>query len=230
MGNPTALDLFCGAGGAAMGLIRAGYDVTGVDIEPQPDYPGMFVQADALDCGLNLAEFDFIWASPPCLAYSWSLVYKPDVAANHPALIEPTRALLAGHSYSCIENVQGAPLRPDLVLTMPQFGYYTTMRKRIFEVSFAIMAPPRQSMPPALVTPAGNSGVPDKAMQARRIAAGLPRTTAGLPELEDALGVYHIQSGTQKQRRKALNNAIPPIYAEYIGGAAMRLMRREREV
>src|SRR4051812_30803731 len=108
--RPLALDLFCGAGGATKGLQRAGFHVTGIDIKPQPRYCGdFFILGDALRPMLNLAQFDFIWASPPCQAYSLSSHSQRLGGKVYPDLVEPTRELLArAPGPSVIENVVGA--------------------------------------------------------------------------------------------------------------------------
>jgi len=60
------LDLFCCAGGAAVGYSRASFEVVGVDIDPKHNFPFEFVLADALALPMSfLKSFDAIHASPP---------------------------------------------------------------------------------------------------------------------------------------------------------------------
>ena len=130
-----ALDLFCGAGGSSMGLHRAGFDVTGIDIARQRHYPFPFIQADALMPPVDLSQFDLIWASPPCQAFSTASGGR---GARHPNLIPQTRALLSqsGARWTVIENVRGAPIRADIVLDGTIFPELRVVRRRHFETNF----------------------------------------------------------------------------------------------
>lgn len=198
-----ALDLFCKAGGVSMGLRRAGFDVTGVDIEPQPRYPFRFVQADALRPPFDLSAFDFVWASPPCQKYSWA-AKRWDV--ERADLVEPTRDLLKGCGRPwVIENVVGAPIRADLVLTGQMFGL-GVIRRRHFEMSFFCLAPQRLSPAGSVrtgeyVTVAGHGGDNIKGRGSR----AAKQTAMGIDWMND----------------EELNNAIPPAYSEFIGRAIM---------
>ena len=142
------LDLFCGAGGSAVGYHRAGFEVVGVDNRPQPRYPFEFIQADALDfvtppsgCQFGV-YFDAIHASPPCQAFTdlksmWN-------AGQHEDLITPLRPLLenTGLPY-VIENVEGArsALRDPVTLCGSSFGL-KVRRHRLFETNWPLMVPP----------------------------------------------------------------------------------------
>jgi DNA (cytosine-5)-methyltransferase 1 len=130
--KPRLLDLFCGAGGAAMGYDRAGFDVVGVDIKRQPRYPFSFVQGDALSPPVDLTAFDAIHASPPCQA--WTRAQHRD---DHSHLIEPVRRRLveAGIPW-VIENVPGAPV-DGVLLCGADFGL-PIIRHRVFETSWWI--------------------------------------------------------------------------------------------
>jgi hypothetical protein len=134
------LDLYSCAGGAAVGYHRAGFEVVGVDIAPQPNYPFEHHVADALDfLAVHGHEFDAIHASPPCQDYS---ALKAVHGNEWPRLIEPTRDLLEeiGRPY-VIENVQGAPVRRDLVLCGEMFGL-DVIRHRYFELGGWMMPAP----------------------------------------------------------------------------------------
>ena len=96
--RPRLLDLFCGAGGAAMGYHRAGFDIIGVDINPQPNYPFEFHQGDALEWADRAMDgvdrWDAIHASPPCQRYSAMSKCRPELSGKYPDLVEPVRAKL----------------------------------------------------------------------------------------------------------------------------------------
>jgi DNA (cytosine-5)-methyltransferase 1 len=143
-----ALDLYCGDGGASMGLHRAGFCVTGVDHKPHPRYPFRFIQADAQQFPLD--GYDFVWASPPCQKYT-RLRFMPNYR-QHPDLIAPTRERLVESGIPwCIENVEDAPLGESgylIVLCGTMFGLQTgdgraeLRRHRLFETSFPILLRP----------------------------------------------------------------------------------------
>lgn len=130
-----ALDLYCGAGGASRGIERAGFEVHGVDIAPQPNYPFEFLLEDAVEfMELGLDDFDFIWASPPCQAYSWSSAGRRNDGYEYADLVEITRHYLkkSGKPY-IIENVVGAPLVNPVMLCGTMFPCLKVFRHRVFE-------------------------------------------------------------------------------------------------
>ena len=133
------LDLFCGAGGAAMGYHRAGFgQIVGIDIEPQPNYPFTFIRGDALAPPVNLDAFDLIHASPPC--QRWTLAGADrGLGEHHPDLLAPTRALINAGPY-VIENVPNAPMPEAAVLCGRTFDL-PIVRHRLFETSWPMLVP-----------------------------------------------------------------------------------------
>ena len=214
MKRPRLLDLFCGAGGAAVGYHRAGFDVVGVDIKPQPNYPFEFHKADAPTFPLD--GFDAIHASPPCQRYSMMSQCRPGLAERYPDLIGPTRDRLAQFRGPwVIENVPGAPMRPDLVLCGCQFGLRgptgMVLRERWFEFwqpQFALSAPchhPEPSIPLAGHNPGG--------WYYARHGRGV-----SIAERRAAMGIAWMD-------RAELAEAIPPAYTEHIGGFLLDHLR-----
>lgn len=201
MNRPLALDLFCCAGGAAVGLHRAGYQIVGVDIDPQPRYPFAFIQADVTK--IDFARFALVWASPPCQQFC-RLRTREDLS-GYPDLIEPVRAkLIASGVPYVIENVPEAPIRKDLMLCGAMFGL-RSYRHRHFECSFPIEQPehPKHTV---RVNRRGENRREHWANGGFITITGDVGTYCG-PE---AMGIDWM-SGNE------MSEAIPPAYSEYIG-------------
>lgn len=208
------LDLFCCGGGAARGYSDAGFDVTGIDIEPQPRYPFKFIQADALDYLQAYGhEYDVVHASPPCQGYSKCQFIVSTQGKTYPLLIEPTIAALRllGKPW-VVENVPGSGL-DSLVLCGSMFGL-PIQRHRHFASSFSIVAPgicqhstDDLGIYANKITRLGTKGT--------AYVAGSGRThyrpkSAPFSAGCDAMGIDWMN-------RYELSQAIPPAYTYYIG-------------
>jgi len=210
-GRPRLLDLFCGAGGAAMGYHRAGFEVVGVDIEPQPNFPFEFVQADALDPPVFYDEFDAIHASPPCQAYS--VANNIHGRTDHPDLIGQTRELLlaTGLPY-VIENVPGAPLRSPYTICGLTLGL-NVKRHRLFETSFPMMVYPCHSNHAGDWLLVFGHTVLNRGKVVGKAKGGgntIKRTHQGTDAGREAMGIDWMN-------RDELSEAIPPAYTEHVG-------------
>jgi DNA (cytosine-5)-methyltransferase 1 len=116
-----------------MGYHLAGFDVTGVDINPQPRYPFAFVQADAMTFPLD--GFDAIHASPPCQDHS-SLARTSGIHGTGWMLSATIERLAASGVPYVVENVPGANMPGALVLCGSEFGLedgsFALKRHRLF--------------------------------------------------------------------------------------------------
>lgn len=203
-----ALDLFCCGGGASAGLSAAGFEVVGVDIEPQPHYPYKFLRMDALKVS-SFESFDFIWASPPCQEYSITK-FMPSSTKLYPKLIEPIRRKLkrSGRLW-VIENVPRAPLIDPVTLCGTMFGL-KLLRHRIFESNFKIEVP--EHLPHR-----GSTG------SHRGYSRGHEYTCVAGNNYDAAEGREAM--GIDWLPRHKLSQAIPPAYSEFIGSQALALLR-----
>jgi DNA (cytosine-5)-methyltransferase 1 len=202
MSRPRLMDWFSGAGGAAVGYHRAGFEVVGVDIEPQPNYPFEFHHGDALKFSLD--GFDAVHASPPCQAYTAAQRLQGN---EHPDLVARTRALLerSGLPY-VLENVPGSPLRSPVTLCGTMFGL-GTLRHRLFETSFRLLQPEH----PAHLVPQVKMGRAPAVTDYIQVVGNF----SGIEQGRAAMGIHWMTRGELAQ-------AIPPAYTEFIGRQLLR--------
>jgi DNA (cytosine-5)-methyltransferase 1 len=195
-----------------MGYARAGFDVVGVDIVDQPNYPFEFIQMDALAylsdwISWRYRGFDAIHASPPCQAYSAYRRKGHGIGDGYPDLIAATRdALEATDLPYIIENVSGAPLRDPVMLCGSSFAL-DVRRHRVFESNVPL------------------EGLPCAHDWQRRRGKQFPGATNRNGRYTVEVGVYRIPLYTQKQAmgieweitRAELSQAVPPAYTCHLG-------------
>jgi DNA (cytosine-5)-methyltransferase 1 len=204
---PRLLDLFCGAGGAAMGYHRAGFDVTGVDDRPQPRYPFTFHQADAMTFPLD--GYDAIHASPPCRDHS-RLTQLHGTIGNGWMLSTTRNRLTSSGVPWIIENVSGAPMRADYRLCGCMFGLPQLRRDRWFETSWrGFELRPPCSHTGYAVTVAGHPG-------GSTTREGI--NVALTADWRRAMGIDWMTAAELAQ-------AIPPAYTEYIGSQLLEHLK-----
>jgi len=215
------LDLFCCAGGAAMGYHRAGFEVVGVDVAPQPRYPFAFIQADALSLDMRfIRSFDAIHASPPCQRFS-DLAKRNENADVCPDLVEPIRDLLVASSLPyIIENVEGAPLIDPVMLCGTMFPELRVIRHRLFESNILLTAPAHGKHP--LVFTHDKR----KAHYGRLNEWTSPVQVTGGGNCSKAAAADAM--GIDWMTKNELNEAIPPAFTEHLGRQLMAHLQSRR--
>jgi len=214
------LDLFCGAGGAAMGYSQAGWEVMGIDIKRQGHYPFIYCEMDVMELLKThkewiRAHFDVIHASPPCQNYSVLKALHKDI--DHPDLVTDVRTALQqiGLPY-IIENVAGAPLINPIRLCGTMFNL-RLFRHRYFEIG-------QKGNTIHIEQPEHTSH--------RKLGLKAPRTSREPVYADGEVhSIYGHFSGVQGAReamgidwmnRDEMAQAIPPAYTRYIAGRINR--------
>ena len=203
--KPKAIDLFCGAGGTSMGYHQAGFDMTGVDITNQPNYPFKFIQIDALK--IDLSGYDCIFASPPCQGYTWATKRHRNLGKEYPELIIPTRKMLQKTNKPyVIENVIGAPLKNTIMLCGKMFDL-GVIRHRLFETNFPISQPKHRK----------HNGTVKNGDYVTVASCG--------SDGKSALHLWKKAMSIDWMTRNEIKQAIPPAYTKYIGEILMQHIR-----
>jgi DNA (cytosine-5)-methyltransferase 1 len=258
MPRPKLLDLFCCEGGASRGYALAGFDVYGVDLFTtikggfsRKRYPYPSVTGDVIDVlrelvygypwikfdngeWLRLTDFDAIHASPPCQhASAGTRTMRSRGDDRHPALIEPTRALLKAAQDQqatpyVIENVKGAALLDPITLCGTMFGLTATdddgtplemWRHRLFESNVSLSTPNDCAHGFYAQQVAGSYGGARRDKdEARNVRHG-----GYVP----SKAVQQQLLGIDWMTERGMHQAIPPVYTEWIGRKLLAHVRPE---
>ena len=228
-----ALDLFCGAGGASIGLYQAGFTtIVGIDNNKNcgKRYPFDFILADSLNPPLDIADFDFVWASPPCEGFSLASNASKSKGKEYIDLLTPTRAMIADHPLWCIENVPNSPMRPDIVLTGPAIGLENIQRVRWFEFPpdfyannfFLALGPslvPKHKFKNGEALTVTTTMASNNSFYARK-AVGLPGKAPN-HESKKKMGIPQQFNMTTAE----IGRAVPPAYAKFIGEHILKCLK-----
>jgi DNA (cytosine-5)-methyltransferase 1 len=200
------LDLFCGAGGASEGYVRAGFEVTGIDIKHGKRYPHKYIRGDVRDY-LNpefLNQFDVIAASPPCQTHSITQHLRNaqgKTTAKIDMIPETRQALIESGKPYIIENVQGSPLINPITLCGSAFNL-KVRRHRLFESNITLegsLCKHKEQGKPVGIYGSMRDQIPNGG-----------HTAKTMDEAKEAMGIDWMIWGE-------LVESIPPIYTEYIG-------------
>jgi DNA (cytosine-5)-methyltransferase 1 len=227
--KPRLLDLFCGAGGAGMGYHRAGFEVVGVDIKRQKNYPFTFIQGDALNPPIKLSEFAAIHASPPCQAHTslrkmWNK--KP-----HDDLIPATRRFLEESGLPWVmENVPGAPLKNPFRLCGTIFGLKTLCgaelrRHRYFENSGFFALTPECNH--GRTVPGVYGGHIRDRCRTITITGNTPQQNVVRNRVRQTFSIEaaRVAMGIDWMNMSELSQAIPPAYTNFIGSQLAKSLK-----
>lgn len=211
------LDLCCKAGGAAVGYALAAnalnipISITGIDIEPQPNYPFHFIQSDALSfLNDHHSHFTHIHASPPCQHYSPSTAKHKKTGKQYDNSLQLFIHHIQFTNISAvIENVMAAPMPPDIILRGDMFNLPTLRKRKFHTINWFSFCPPMPKKQGSVkngdfVQVIGNGQKTPGKCQELKIKGSITQIWSS------ALDIFWMT-------KKELSQAVPPAYTQYIG-------------